>query len=483
MSRWHPVIGLEIHIQLNTKSKLFSPSPAHFTTTPNIHVSLIDLAMPGALPVLNGGAVDKAIMFGLAAASKVNQYITFDRKNYFYPDLPKGYQITQHYHPILSGGHVHIEVDGSVKLIRLHHTHMEEDAGKSIHGILPDQTGVDLNRAGTPLLEVVSEPDMRSAKEAVAFMKKLHTLVTALDICDGNMQEGSFRVDANVSIRPSANAPFGTRAEIKNINSFRFVEKAIDYEIQRQIKICESGGTVKQQTRLFNEKSQTTVLMREKEQAHDYRYHPDPDIPAVLIAQERIDKIAQSMPELPDQKFQRFVEKDALSVNDARILADDKILSHYYDLMKQKSLELDFDDAKACATWLLGPLAALANRDGAGIFTALHPADQVQLLLHIHEGDVSFSMAKQVLDLMVETGAKPTKIIDEHGMRQISSESELTPIIAEIITISDKQVEQYLSGNEKLFGYFIGQVMKKTSGRASPELTNKIVRKLLNDKK
>lgn len=477
MSTWHTVIGLEIHVQLSTATKLFSRASTRYGATPNSQTNAIDLALPGTLPVLNQKAIDFAILLGHATGSTINQKIGFDRKNYFYPDLPKGYQITQHFHPILSGGYIDIEVSGEKKRIRLHHTHLEEDAGKSNHGYKNGLTGVDLNRAGIPLLEVVSEPDMRSPQEAVAFMKALHHLVVTLGICDGNMQEGSFRCDANISLRPSANAPFGTRVEIKNVNSFKFVEKALQYEIKRQTSQLEKDEPIKQQTRLFNEQTQKTEKMREKEQAHDYRYHPDPDIPFITIAAERIQKLKESLPELAEEKRLRYVNNFSILDSDAKIIAYDSELSSYFDELCSKTSS----DKKLICNLLLGSISALMNKHPSDtLATKINTSNFISLLGFIEDGTVSLTMAKQIIEIMWQEQSTPADIIESKGLRQITDIDSLNNMISEVLGRSEKQVDQYRSGQEKLFGYFVGQVMKLSKGKAAPELLSDLLKQQLN---
>lgn len=477
-STWHPVIGLEVHIQLQTKTKLFSSAPTAYGAKVNTQANRVDLALPGTLPVLNQEALDLAIIFGIATHSKVNQTISFDRKNYFYPDLPKGYQITQHYQPILSGGHLDIELGDTHKRVRLHHTHLEEDAGKSLHNYSPSCTGIDLNRAGTPLLEVVTEPDLRSTEEAVAFLKTLHHLVVSAGICDGNMQEGSFRCDANISLRAGSNAPFGTRVEIKNVNSFKFVEKALMYEMKRQAEILSEGGTIKQQTRLYHEASQTTQLMREKEQAHDYRYHTDPDIPAITIATERIERLRANMPELPHQKRQRYIEQFELADYEAKILASDHDLSCYFESLCERSSM----PAPNVANWLLGPVSALMNKLGrTELIQTIDEARQAELLNALYKKIISNTIAKNVLELMLERKEAPLVIIEEEGLMQIQDPAAIQELVDAVLAENPKQVGQYQQGAEKLFGFFVGKVMKASQGKAEPVLLNSILKQRLGN--
>lgn len=479
MSKWHIVIGLEIHVQLKTKTKLFSSAPTAYGSAPNTQANRVDLALPGTLPVLNQGAMDMAIRFGLATNSTVNQTISFDRKNYFYPDLPKGYQITQHYQPILSGGYLDIPCGEDEKRIRLHHTHLEEDAGKSLHKYDDTKTGIDLNRAGTPLLEVVSEPDMRSTEEAVQFLKTLHNLVVSIGICDGNMQEGSFRCDANISLRPSSNAPFGSRVEIKNINSFRFVEKALMYEITRQSKLLDEGVEIRQQTRLYNEQTQKTHLMREKEQAHDYRYHTDPDIPIITISTDRIERVRANMPELPSERKTRYMQACQLSAYDATVLSSNHALSHYFDDIQKTSSA----DIKLVANWLLGPVSALMNKYGQAAYLDKTPAkDQAALLDMIHHETVSQSIAKTVLDHMWELNTPPKDIVKEKNLEQVTSPEIIASWIDQVFAVHAKQLNQYLAGQDKLYGFFVGKTMQLSKGKAMPERVNAILKQKLASK-
>ncbi|MEC8461512.1 MAG: Asp-tRNA(Asn)/Glu-tRNA(Gln) amidotransferase subunit GatB [Pseudomonadota bacterium] len=479
MNKWHAVIGLEIHVQLLTQTKLFSRAPTRYGAKPNSQAYIVDLAMPGALPVLNQHALDLAIRFGLGVNASINQLISFDRKNYFYPDLPKGYQITQHYHPIVIGGYINIPHHDTDKKIRLHHAHLEEDAGKSIHDYTDDMTGVDFNRAGTPLLEIVSEPDLRTPDEAVKFLKKLHTLVVSMGISDGNMQEGSFRCDVNVSLRPNANAPFGQRVEIKNLNSFRFIEKAIHYEIKRQADVLDAGGIIKQETRLFNEHTQKTVMMREKEQAHDYRYHKDPDIPYVVISDDRIDNIRTHMPELPDQKATRYKKQLNLKADDADIFANDINLSHYFDkLCAESSLE-----PQQVANWLLGPVSALINKHKGHepIEDLVSIKHQTELLQAITAGTISHSAGKLVLEDIWASNKSPQSVIEAKSLTQIQDETVISSIVQKVIDQNPKQLAQYQSGSDKLFGFFVGQIMKESKGKAAPEVVNRLLRAKLNE--
>ncbi|MFI4905915.1 MAG: Asp-tRNA(Asn)/Glu-tRNA(Gln) amidotransferase subunit GatB [Steroidobacteraceae bacterium] len=480
---WETVIGLEIHAQLATQSKIFSGSPTAYGAPPNAQANLVDLAYPGVLPVLNAEAVRMAVKFGLAINARVTRRSIFARKNYFYPDLPKGYQISQYELPIVCGGAVDIVLDdGTVKRIDITRAHLEEDAGKSLHEGLAGSTGVDLNRAGTPLIEIVSEPAMRSAKEAVAYLKKIHTLVRYLEICDGNMQEGSFRCDANVSVRHRGAEKLGTRAEIKNLNSFRFVDKAINYEVARQIELLEGGGQVVQETRLYDADRGETRSMRSKEEANDYRYFPDPDLLPVEIDQLYIDTVAASLPELPDQKAQRLRKDYELSAYDAGVLTASAELADYYE---QVVRELGGNSnlavsPKLAANTVMGELAGLLNRDGLEITASRVTApDLAGLLKRIADNTISGKMAKDVLEAMWEEGKQADAIIEARGWRQITDESAIEAAIDAVMVANPSQLAQYRSGRDKLFGFFVGQAMKATQGKANPARLNELLRKKL----
>ena len=480
---WETVIGLEIHAQLATQSKIFSGSPTAYGAPPNAQANLVDLAYPGVLPVLNAEAVRMAVKFGLAINARVTRRSIFARKNYFYPDLPKGYQISQYELPIVCGGAVDIVLDdGTVKRIDITRAHLEEDAGKSLHEGLAGSTGVDLNRAGTPLIEIVSEPAMRSAKEAVAYLKKIHTLVRYLEICDGNMQEGSFRCDANVSVRHRGAEKLGTRAEIKNLNSFRFVDKAINYEVARQIELLEGGGQVVQETRLYDADRGETRSMRSKEEANDYRYFPDPDLLPVEIDQLYIDTVAASLPELPDQKAQRLRKDYELSAYDAGVLTASAELADYYE---QVVRELGGNSnlavsPKLAANTVMGELAGLLNRDGLEITASRVTApDLAGLLKRIADNTISGKMAKDVLEAMWEEGKQADAIIEARGWRQITDESAIEAAIDAVMVANPSQLAQYRSGRDKLLGFFVGQAMKATQGKANPARLNELLRKKL----
>ena len=471
---WETVIGLEIHAQLATKSKIFSGASTAYGAAPNTQACAIDLGMPGVLPVLNEKAVEMAARFGLAIEAEVARRSVFARKNYFYPDLPKGYQISQFELPVVGKGHIDITLeDGSTKRIGVTRAHLEEDAGKSLHEDFDGMTGIDLNRAGTPLLEIVSEPDMRSAAEAVAYMKKIHALVRYLEICDGNMQEGSFRCDANVSVRPKGQKEFGIRAEIKNLNSFRFVEKAINYEVERQIDILESGGEVVQETRLFDPDKGETRSMRSKEEANDYRYFPDPDLLPLEISEAFLDKVRAELPELPDEKKQRFMRDYALNDYDAAVLTASRELANYYEVV----VEGVADDPKLAANWVMGELSAALNRENLEITASPVSAKALSgLLQRILDNTISGKIAKEVFEAMWQGEGDADTIIEQKGLKQITDTGALEKVIDEVIAGNPQQVEQYLGGKDKLLGFFVGQVMKATQGKANPAQVNQLLK-------
>ena len=475
---WETVIGLEIHTQLATKSKIFSAASTTYGAEPNTQACAVDLGLPGVLPVLNAEVVRMAAMFGLATHSTVAPRSVFARKNYFYPDLPKGYQISQFELPIVHDGYLDIELeDGSSKRIGITRAHLEEDAGKSLHENFQGKTGIDLNRAGTPLLEIVSEPDIRSAKEAVAYMKKIHSLVRYLDISDGNMQEGSFRCDANVSMRPKGQAELGTRAEIKNINSFRFVEQAINYEVQRQIMLLESGGTVVQETRLYDANKHETRSMRSKEEANDYRYFPDPDLLPVELDDAFIESVRETLPELPDARKARFVGAYGLPEYDAGVLTASRELADYYE----SAVQVAGGTSKLTANWVMGELSGALNRDDLDITDSPVSAGALGgLLQRIEDGTISGKIAKQVFEAMWKGEGSADDVIEQQGLKQISDASAIEGIIKEVLDNNPKQIEQYRGGQEKLFGFFVGQVMKATQGKANPKQVNELLRKLLD---
>ena len=477
MSEWETVIGLEIHAQLATRSKIFSGSATAYGAPPNTQADLVDLGYPGVLPVLNGEAVRMAVKLGLAIQARIAPHSVFARKNYFYPDLPKGYQISQYELPIVAQGALDIVLeDGQVKRIGITRAHLEEDAGKSLHEDLPGVTGIDLNRAGTPLVEIVSEPDMRSAKEAVAYLKKMHTLVRYLEICDGNMQEGSFRCDANVSVRPSGTQKFGTRAEIKNLNSFRFVERAINFEVARQIELLESGRPVVQETRLYDPDKGETRSMRSKEEANDYRYFPDPDLLPVEVDAALIESVRATLPELPDQKAARFSTQYGLSAYDAGVLTASRELAAYYEEVVRAAPA----DPKLAANWVMGDLAAALNKEGLEVSSGkIPPVRLAELLQRIGDGTISGKIAKEVFELMWSQGASADAVIESQGLRQITDSAAISRAIEEVMANNPAQLAEYRAGKDKLFGFFVGQVMKATGGKANPAQLNELLRSKL----
>jgi aspartyl-tRNA(Asn)/glutamyl-tRNA(Gln) amidotransferase subunit B len=477
-AEWETVIGLEIHAQLSTRSKIFSGAASSYGARPNVHASLVDLGYPGVLPVLNGEAVRMAVKLGLAIDATIARTSVFARKNYFYPDLPKGYQISQYELPIVARGVLDIVLeDGATKRIGITRAHLEEDAGKSLHEGLPGVSGIDLNRAGTPLIEIVSEPELRSAKEAVAYMKKVHTLVRYLEICDGNMQEGSFRCDANVSVRKYGQTALGTRAEIKNVNSFRYVEKAILYEVARQIDLLESGGRVVQETRLYDADKGETRSMRTKEEANDYRYFPDPDLLPVVLTEEFIEAVRRGLPELPDQKALRFVAQYDLSAYDAGVLTASSELAAYYEEVARQAPS----EPKLGANWVMGELAAALNKEGIDIGASRVCAEDLgSLVLRIADGTISGKIAKDVFEAMWASGRGADAIIEEKGLRQITDSGAIEKVIDEVMAKNPTQLADYRSGKDKLFGFFVGQVMKATGGKANPAELNKLLKMKLS---
>ena len=473
---WETVIGLEVHVQLLTKSKLFSGAAAQYGAEPNTQACAIDLALPGVLPVMNRDAARMAVKLGLALGATVSPRSVFARKNYFYPDLPKGYQISQYELPVVSRGKLKIEVDGKEKVVGVTRAHLEEDAGKSLHEDFHGLTGIDLNRAGTPLLEVVSEPDMRSAKEAVAYLKKLHSLVTYLEICDGNMQEGSFRCDANVSVRPKGQKEFGTRAEIKNVNSFRFVEKAIEYEVARQIELIEGGGSVVQETRLYDSAKHETRSMRSKEEAHDYRYFPDPDLLPLVIEENFIREVEKTLPELPDAKSERFQRDYKLSAYDAGVLTATRAMAAYYEQVVKESGV----DAKIAANWIAGDLSGLLNRDNKEIDASPVTVSMMAgLLKRMADNTISGKIAKDVLEAMWNGEGDADAVIAKKGLKQITDSGAIEKVIDSVLASNPKQLEQYRAGKEALFGFFVGAVMKATQGKANPAQVNELLKRKL----
>jgi len=473
---WEAVIGLEIHAQLATKSKIFSGAATTYGAPPNTQACAVDLGLPGVLPVLNEDVVRMACKFGLSIGANIAQRSVFARKNYFYPDLPKGYQISQYEHPIVQKGYLRIEIEGTEKIIGITRAHLEEDAGKSLHEDFHGLSGIDLNRAGTPLLEIVSEPDLRSAKEAVAYMKKLHSLVQYLDICDGNMQEGSFRCDANVSIRPQGQEKLGTRAELKNLNSFRFVERAINYEIERQIALLESGGIVQQETRLYDADKNETRSMRSKEEANDYRYFPDPDLLPLMIEDSFVQAVKTTLPELPDEKKQRFMQQYGLSYYDATVLTASRELAHYFE----ETVKISGSEAKLCANWVMGDLAALLNKHNLEITTSPVSVSQLAgLLRRISDNTISGKIAKQVFEAIWQGEGEADDIIAKQGLQQVTDTSAIEKVIDDIIARNPQQLQDYRNGKDKLFGFFVGQVMKASQGKANPSQVNELLKKKL----
>ncbi|BBF87759.1 aspartyl-tRNA(Asn) amidotransferase subunit B [Aquitalea magnusonii] len=473
--KWEVVIGLEVHVQLNTATKIFSGTSTAFGAEPNTQASAVELAFPGVLPVMNKAVVEKAIRLGLALGSKINQKNVFARKNYFYPDLPKGYQISQMELPIVEGGVLPILVGEEEKLVKLTRAHMEEDAGKSLHEDFSGMTGIDLNRAGTPLLEVVSEPDMRSPEEAVAYARALHSLVMWLGICDGNMQEGSFRVDANVSVRPFGQQEFGTRREIKNLNSFRFLEQAIKYEIQWQIDTLEDGGRVEQATVLFDPDSGETRMMRSKEDAHDYRYFPDPDLLPVRISDEQIARIRSEMPELPSAMKARFVEAFGVSAYDAALLTGSRATAEYFEAVAQGS-----GQGKLAANWVNGEIAARLNREGKDIGDCPISAERLTgLIQRIADNTLSSKLAKQVFDALWDSDLSADAIIERDGLKQVSDVGAIEKMVEEAIAANPKAVEEFRAGKEKALNALAGQVMKASKGKANPAQVQEILKQKL----
>lgn len=478
--QWETVIGLEVHLQLATRSKIFSGSATTFGAEPNTQASAVDLAMPGMLPVLNAEAVRYAVMFGLGIGADIGRRSVFDRKNYFYPDLPKGYQISQFEAPIVGRGTFEIQMeDGSIRSIGITRAHLEEDAGKSLHEDFHGQTGIDLNRAGTPLLEIVSEPDLRNAAEAVAYLKALHTLVTYLGISDGNMAEGSMRCDINISLRPVGSETLGTRAEIKNVNSFRFVEKAIRYELERQADILEDGGTIVQETRLYDADLDETRSMRSKEVANDYRYFPEPDLLPVVIDEAYIEALRTGLPELPTEKRQRFVEQYGLGSYDANVLAASRELADYFE-----AVVATCGDAKIAANWVQVELLGQLNKGELGIADCpVSAAALGGLITRILDNSISGKIAKQVFEGMWQGEGSADEIIEARGLKQVSDSGALESMVDEIIAANPGQVEQYLAADKdrrkKLVGFFVGQVMKVSKGQANPKMVNELLAKKL----
>ena len=480
---WETVVGLEIHARLQTRGKIFSPAASAFCESPNVNISEVDLGLPGALPVLNRAAVECAARLGLALGGTVNLESEFARKNYFYPDLPKGYQISQYEHPLVSGGGMVVRVGGARKRVGVTRAHLEEDAGKLVHEDWDAMSGVDLNRAGAPLLEIVSDPDMRTAAEASAYAREMRRLARWLGVCDGEMQEGSFRVDANVSVRRPGD-DLGTRCEIKNLNSFRFLEQAIEYEAARQIRVKEGGGEVRQETRLFDPAKGETRAMRGKEDAQDYRYFPDPDLPVLRLTAEWVEKIRAELPELPRARAARFVSEHGLSESDAELLTAERALSDFYESAVSGPGGVGKENAKVCANWVTGDLAALLNKSGAGISESrVSAAGLARLLGRMFGGEISGKTAKEVLEKMWESGEESGAIVSREGLGQISDAGQLERLAAGIVESHPKQAADYRGGKERLFGFFIGQMMAATKGRANPKTANEIMRRILDQGK
>ncbi|MEK9625875.1 MAG: Asp-tRNA(Asn)/Glu-tRNA(Gln) amidotransferase subunit GatB [Gammaproteobacteria bacterium] len=474
---WECVIGLEVHVQLRTQSKIFSGASTAYGAAPNTQACAVDIGLPGVLPVMNREAALMAARFGIAVDATIHPISIFARKNYFYPDLPKGYQISQFEIPIVEGGHLDIETPEGSKTIRITRAHLEEDAGKSLHEDFHGFTGIDLNRAGTPLLEIVSEPDLSSPEEAVAYLKKLHGLVKALKICDGNMQEGSFRCDANVSVRPKGESKLGTRTELKNINSFRFVEQAINFEIDRQTTLLEEGGRVIQETRLYDPDKNTTRPMRSKEEAHDYRYFPDPDLPPLTISEEEIRSLRESMPELPDARYQRLVRDYGLTADEASQLTQD---SEWADFFESLVTAAD-GESRLSVNWLLGDLASALNRDGLTISECPVSTQQLGTLLkRIKDGTISGKIAKTIFPTLWEKDSDVDSIIEREGLTQITDHDAIEAAVDSVIDSFPAQADQVRSGEEKVIGFLVGQVMKATAGKANPQGVNDLIRKKLS---
>ena len=474
MANWETVIGLEIHAQLATNSKIFSAASTAFGAEPNTQACAVDLGLPGVLPVLNAEVVNMAIKFGVAIDAEIAPVSVFARKNYFYPDLPKGYQISQFELPIVGKGQLSISLgEGVTRVVGITRAHLEEDAGKSLHDEFADQTGIDLNRAGTPLLEIVSDPDMRSAKEAVAYARKIHALVQYLGICDGNMQEGSFRCDANVSIRPMGQEELGTRTELKNINSFRFLERGINYEIERQIDLIEDGGRITQETRLYDAEKHETRSMRSKEEANDYRYFPDPDLLPVAVTADDIERIKKALPELPEQKCQRYINDFGLSEYNAELLTSSRNMAEYFE----RALSLEDGLANQLANWVLGDLAGALNKSDLEVQQSpVTPEMLTGLLRRIADNTISGKIAKEVFEAMWQGEGNADDIIDTRGLKQITDSGAIEGMIDEIIAANPDQVEQFRAGKEKVLGFFVGQIMKQSKGKANPGQVNQMLR-------
>ena len=481
---WDTVIGLEVHVQLATKTKIFSGASTAFGAEPNTQACAIDLAMPGTLPVLNQQAVNYAVMFGLAIDAEIGKESAFERKNYFYPDLPKGYQTTQLEKPIVGRGNVEIQLaDGSTKTVRIHHAHLEEDAGKSLHegDFRHGVSGIDLNRAGTPLIEIVSEPDMSNAEEAVAFARKLHSIVTSIGICDGEMSQGSMRFDVNVSVKPKGSETLGTRTETKNLNSFKFMEEAITKEVERQIDLIEDGGTVVQETRLYNGDTKVSRSMRSKEEANDYRYFPCPDLLPVIVSDETIDELRRNLPELPDARRRRFIEQYGLSDYDAGVLSADATMAAYFETATEQS-----GNAKLTANWTMGELSARLNNEDLSVTNSPVNAEQLGgLIIRIADNSISGKMAKQVFDGIWAGEGDADQIIEQRGLKQVSDSGALEQLVADVLAANQAMVDDYINSDEtkrkKKLGGFMGQIMKASKGQANPQQVNQILAAKLNE--
>jgi len=475
--QWETVVGLEVHAQLSTRSKIFSGASTAFGAAPNTQACAVDIALPGVLPVMNRGAVERAVRFGLAIGAKVNRTSIFARKNYFYPDLPKGYQISQYEQPIVEGGAIRIVTKAGEKTVRLTRAHLEEDAGKSLHEDFHGMSGIDLNRAGTPLLEIVSEPDMRSADEAVAYARAMHALVRWIDICDGNMQEGSFRADANVSVRPLGSNVLGTRCEIKNLNSFRFLERAIEYEVRRQIAVIEDGGRIVQETRLYDPDRDETRSMRSKEEAHDYRYFPDPDLLPLVVGEALIEDIRASLPELPEAKRERYEGEWGLSAYDAVTLTQSRELAAYFeDVVARPNVE-----PKLAANWVMGEVSAALNRSDLEVTASpVSSAALAGLLARVRDNTISGKIAKDVFDAMWAGEGSADEIIEKKGLKQITDTAAIEKVVDEVLAANPKSVEEFRAGKEKAFNALVGQVMKASKGKANPAAVNELLKRKLS---
>ena len=477
MTHWESVIGLEVHVQLQTQSKIFSGASTHYGADPNTQACAVDIALPGILPVMNRTAVQMAATFGLATGATINRRSVFARKNYFYPDLPKGYQISQYEIPIVSGGQINIGEGDTLRQIRITRAHLEEDAGKSLHDGLGKMSGIDLNRAGTPLLEVVSEPDMRSPAEAIAYLRKIHSLVRYLKICDGNMQEGSFRCDANISVRIEGDSELGIRTELKNLNSFRFIERGLSHEIQRQIDHIEDGGQVVQETRLYDPDTDQTRPMRGKEEAHDYRYFPDPDLPPLVIEDAEVEYLRSSLPELPDARCDRFIDTYQLRKSDAQQLTADRGVADYFE----ETVREAEGNSKIATNWVTGDLMAALNRDSLPIEQSrVSPISLGKLICRINDQSISGKIAKDIFSDLWDNGGDVDQIIEARGLKQISDSAELEQIVEKILSKFSEQADQVRQGQEKVLGFLVGQVMKETGGKANPKAVNEILSRKLS---